>query len=122
MKVEDIRLENLRSLVAEKGTIAAVAQAAETPASYLSQILNRIKSRTGKPRDVGSDLARKLETGCGKPHGWMDQLHIFGDAGDVVRIEASSLEELEEILGKLETEQLHKLIAGALEKHSKKGG
>ncbi|MCG8998137.1 S24 family peptidase [Laribacter hongkongensis] len=66
---------NLQSLVAEKKTIAAVSKAANTSPSYISQILTRAPSRTGKPRDVGSELARKLEDGCGKPTGWMDALH-----------------------------------------------
>lgn len=48
---------------------------ADTAPNYLSEILNRSPSRTGKPRDMGSDLARKIEHGCGKPRGWMDQDH-----------------------------------------------
>jgi hypothetical protein len=75
MKVESVRLNNLRALIAELGTIAAVAKAAGTPASYLSQVLTRVPSRTGKPRDIGPQLARKLEIGCGKPEGWMDAPH-----------------------------------------------
>ncbi|OQS41149.1 hypothetical protein B0T39_09320 [Chromobacterium haemolyticum] len=120
MRVEDIRLDNLRTLVTEMSTIAAVAQVADTSPSYLSQILNRVPSRTGKPRDVGPDLARKLEQGCGKPMGWMDHPHPIGSGGQVQRIEASSLEELASILGELETNTLHKLITDALAQHAKK--
>lgn len=42
---------------------------------YLSQILNGVKSSTGKARGVGDKLARKLEEGCGKEVGWMDKPH-----------------------------------------------
>lgn len=80
MRVEEIRLLNLQKLVAEMKTSAAVAKAASTAPSYISQILTRAPSRTGKPRDVGSDLARKLESGCGKPVGWMDSLHDGDEA------------------------------------------
>jgi SOS-response transcriptional repressor LexA len=69
---KEIRLFNLKSLVAEFKTIEAVAQRAETPAVYLSQILNGVKSSTGTTRGVGNALARKLELGCDKPTGWMD--------------------------------------------------
>lgn len=88
MTVEQTRLDNLRLLVTEKGTIAAVAEAAGTPASYLSQILTRAPSRTGKPRDIGSQLARKLEAGCTKPAGWMDVPHRGLDDEDSIFLDA----------------------------------
>lgn len=73
MNNKSIRLQNLRLLVEERGTIAAVAAAAETSESYLSQILNRHPLPSGRPRNVGDHLARKLESGCGKEEGWMDK-------------------------------------------------
>jgi len=72
---KEIRLTNLKSLVTEFKTIEAVAQRADSPAVYLSQILNGVKSSTGRVRGVGDALARKLEAGCGKPTGWMDKNH-----------------------------------------------
>lgn len=79
MIVEEIRLENLKSLISEFKSAAEVARITGVPASYLSQVLTRVESRTGKPRDIGSPVARKLETGCGKPRGWMD--HDHSDVG-----------------------------------------
>lgn len=73
MTVEDNRLENLKLLIKEFGSAAEVARLSGTAASYLSQIINRVPSRTGKPRDIGAELARKLENGCGKFKGWMDE-------------------------------------------------
>lgn len=70
---KEIRIANLRALVTEFKTIEAVAQRARTPAVYLSQILNGVKSSTGTTRGVGNALARKLETGCGKKNGWLDK-------------------------------------------------
>ncbi|MFC3470240.1 LexA family protein [Massilia oculi] len=73
--VKELRLENLRSLVAEFKTADAVAQRAQTAPMYLSQILNGAKSSTGNARGIGDKLARKLEEGCGKEVGWMDRPH-----------------------------------------------
>lgn len=72
---EEIRLDNLNALVYEFGSIAEVAKKARTPPNYISQIRKRVPSKTGNPREVGTDLARKLEDGCGKPRGWMDHDH-----------------------------------------------
>ncbi|WP_148716851.1 S24 family peptidase [Chitinolyticbacter meiyuanensis] len=75
MTVEEIRLQNLLALVADFGSAAEVARRADTSASYLSQIITRVPSRTGKARDVGAKLARKLEAACGKHEGWLDVAH-----------------------------------------------
>lgn len=75
MTIEEIRLRNLRALIQRFGTIATVAEKANTAPAYLSQITNRAPSRTGKPRDMGSALARKIEAGCGLSTGWMDTDH-----------------------------------------------
>lgn len=71
--IAEIRLENLELLVEEFETADAVAERCGTSAVYLSQIRNQAKdSKTGKPRQIGDPLARKLETGCDKEIGWMD--------------------------------------------------
>ena len=75
MKIEDVRLHNLKLLVSEQRTLAAVADASETSPAYLSQILTRSRRASGQARNVGPQLARKLEHGCGKPDGWMDIFH-----------------------------------------------
>lgn len=72
---KELRLENLRALIAEFKTAEAVAQRASTAPMYLSQILNGAKSSTGKARGIGDALARRLEEGCGKEPGWMDRPH-----------------------------------------------
>ena len=72
---KELRIENLRALVAEFKTADEVAKRAGTAPMYLSQILNGSKSSTGTPRGVVDALARKLEHGCGKEVGWMDRPH-----------------------------------------------
>lgn len=64
----DIRLANLKRLIAEFGTIARVAELSETSEKYLSNLLNA--GPDGKK--LGNRVAEKLETGCCKPPGWMD--------------------------------------------------
>lgn len=74
--IAEIRLDNLDLLIAEKGTQELVAALAGTSSVYLSQIKNRAAdTKTGKLRQMGDDMARKLESGCEKEVGWMDNLH-----------------------------------------------
>ena len=75
MDIKQIRLQNLRSIILETGTIAKLARLSETAPAYLSQILNSLPTSTGKPRSVGDKLARKLELAVNKPYGWMDKDH-----------------------------------------------
>lgn len=74
--VGDIRRANLLLLIEEAGTMEALAEAADTNTVYLSQIRNRtVDAKTGRPREMGSRIARKLEAARQKPTGWMDRQH-----------------------------------------------
>lgn len=76
--IADIRLENLELLVVEFGTQDKVAELAETSPVYLSQLRNKAPdSKTGKLRQIGDPMARKLELGCRKEVGWMDNVHAL---------------------------------------------
>ncbi len=77
-----VRLSNLESLIAEAGSVVALARLAKTSESYLSQIRNQFRTPKGTPRGVGNNLAAKLEQGMGKPNGWMDEQHgcFFADS------------------------------------------
>jgi hypothetical protein len=79
--IQEIRRTNLRLLIEESDdkTAIALAKRCDTSASYLSQILIRFKMASGKSREVGTGLARKLEKGCKKPKGWMDSVHHDGE-------------------------------------------
>lgn len=70
MENKEIRLINLRKLLSEVKTAAALAYAANTSPSYISQILSQ-KTRGS----IGNKLARRLEVATGKPKGWLDTLH-----------------------------------------------
>ena len=75
-KLQQIRLHNLERLIAEAGSAAELARRANTNSAYLSQLRHQMPTRKGTPRRVGDDLAEKLETGMGKPKGWMDEARV----------------------------------------------
>lgn len=93
---KELRIENLRTLVKEFKTADAVAQRAGTAPMYLSQILTGAKSSTGKPRGVGDTLARRLESGCGKPEGWLDQQHDIAATEVTINIPGATRTKLAE--------------------------
>lgn len=70
MENREIRLANLRKLLRETKTAAALAYAANTSPAYISQILS--KKTKGS---IGNKLARRLELAANKPKGWLDLLH-----------------------------------------------
>lgn len=80
--IKEIRRRNLALLEREAGSWAALARAAGTSASYLSQICTERKTQKGTIRAVGDELAKKLERGMGKPRGWMDTNHVMEDRSD----------------------------------------
>ena len=74
--VHQIRRENLDLLASELGSMDRVAALVETSAVYLSQLKKQsIDQKTGRPRQMGDKLARRLEKGCKKEEGWMDVDH-----------------------------------------------
>lgn len=73
---EELRRENLELLVEQFGSLRALADAIETNPAYLSQVRNALpESSTGKPKEIGAALARRLENAAGKERGWMDHEH-----------------------------------------------
>jgi len=72
--VAEIRLINLEILLKEAGTADALAERCGLSPVYISQIRSRaIDRKTGKPRNLGAQAARKLEEGMERPSGWMDR-------------------------------------------------
>lgn len=74
--VEEVRRIRLKMLINEVGGTAADLNRAtrknDRDSTY-SQILNQsLGSKTGKPKQMGSPMARALEEACSKPVGWMD--------------------------------------------------
>lgn len=75
MDVKKIRLENLKSLIAEHSSAANLSKVTGVNEAYISQIINGAPLPSGNPRGVGDRMARTLENSCNKPYGWMDVRH-----------------------------------------------
>ncbi|MET3232236.1 UNVERIFIED_ORG: SOS-response transcriptional repressor LexA [Burkholderia sp. 1263] len=77
MKTNDeIRRDNLLIAIKRLRTAVALAEKADVSAAYLSQIKNQTpESKTGKPKAMGDDVARKIEIALGESLGWMDTEH-----------------------------------------------
>lgn len=95
--VEEVRRLRLLQLKQDYKTWVELGQMAGLGSrdSTLSQIANMSPgSRTGQPKTMGSDLARRLEASCGKPEGWMDTDPAFDDTtwpfGDLVDLKKVS--------------------------------
>jgi phage repressor protein C with HTH and peptisase S24 domain len=88
--VEDTRHQNLLALIAEHGTTAKLARKTGKSEAQLGQLANRhLHSKTGKPRNIGSEVARDIEAALNLPQGWMDQPH---DAESHVREPTATFE------------------------------
>ena len=73
-----IRIQNLEELIRKAGTLDKVAQVAGSSAVYLSQVrTGAIDVSTGRRRELGTRMARRLETAFEKPEGWMDTDHAI---------------------------------------------
>lgn len=77
MDIKTIRKLNVRLLEREIGSLSALARKAGTSQSYLSQCVG-----AAGIRQVGDEMARRLEHSMGKPHGWLDEAHT--DEGEML--------------------------------------
>lgn len=75
MDINQIRLQNLKTLIAECGTLTALADKADTSQSYISQVIHSTKNPNGVARSLGTRICRKIEAALLKPPGWMDLQH-----------------------------------------------
>ena len=75
------------------GSAVNLAEAAKVSSAYLSQIKKQLPdSKTGKPKAMGDDVARKIEIALGEPEGWMDVAHdlpesILGTLSEAINLE-----------------------------------
>lgn len=72
--VTDIRHANLLRLIAVAGSVQALATSIGRSHSQVSQLKNKSPhSKSGRPREIGDDMARHIEEARNLPTGWMDQ-------------------------------------------------
>ncbi len=74
MTVDEIRRHRLGELLDELGSLVALARLlGHNGTAQISQWKTSAPdSKTGKPRKISDDSARRIETVTGKPRGWMD--------------------------------------------------
>ena len=111
--IADIRHDNLLELIEEFGSAEALAEAADTSPVYLSQLRNKAPdSKTGKPRQIGDPLARKLEAAACKPVGWMDNVHHWP-------AQVQTVLSVMEHMTPWQLDQIVKIVAALSEPHPK---
>lgn len=72
----DYRRANLLSLLEREGTLESIATRVGSSPIYLSQIRTQAPdAKTGRPRSMGTVLARRIEQAYKLPDGWMDRQH-----------------------------------------------
>lgn len=82
--IADIRHRNLLILLEQAGSAKKLSDKTGVPAAYISQVRNRSKSSTGKPRGIGDEVARQLEAGMGKSLGWLDAGDLSSSERDLL--------------------------------------
>lgn len=74
--IDEIRRANLRRLDIELGGPSVIADLAKmSPSQYTNLRDGARDSRTGKPRGMRKETARRLELAAGKAAGWLDEPH-----------------------------------------------
>jgi len=74
--IDELRRENIRKIEGELGSAAITAKAiGMSLAQYLNLRDGAKDSKTGKPRGMRKETARKIEEATGKPQGWLDSMH-----------------------------------------------
>lgn len=74
--IDEIRRKNLEIAIGRVRTAAALAGLIGTAPAYLSQIKRSTPdSKSGTPKTMGDDVARRIEVAIGESVGWMDADH-----------------------------------------------
>jgi len=67
MNTKEIRLKNLNGLIEKHGNQKKLSDLIDIDSSYLSQLKN-----PSNPKNIGENMARKIEAALGLQKGWMD--------------------------------------------------
>lgn len=71
--IDEIRRHNLRQIEAENGGPASAAKLLGMSPSQFANLRDGAKdSKTGRPRGMRKETARRIEIAAGKPTGWLD--------------------------------------------------
>ena len=73
---DEIRRLNMLVAMKRAGNAAKLAELVSTSPAYLSQIKNKVPdSKSGTPKAMGDEVARRIEAAINEPTGWMDAAH-----------------------------------------------
>lgn len=78
LTAEEIRHQNFVLLLDTQcgGVLARMAEKLSKQPAYIHHMRNQtVHSSTGKPRELGKDVAREIEAAFGLERGWMDHEH-----------------------------------------------
>ena len=79
--IDEIRRENLRKLEIEAGGVKSVADRIGMSVSQFANLRDGAKdSKTGRPRGMRKETARKIEESLGKTSGWLDINHVIAES------------------------------------------
>lgn len=86
--IDEIRRKNLEIAIGRVRTAAALAGLIGTAPAYLSQIKRSTPdSKSGTPKTMGDDVARRIEVAIGESVGWMDADHSNIPGADFQRFD-----------------------------------
>ncbi len=83
--IDEVRRAAMRLLEKEAGSVAAAAkQAGMSYSQWVNLRSGAIDSKTGKPRGMRKETARKIEAAFGKTEFWLDIADLVDDASGVI--------------------------------------
>lgn len=121
--IAETRRQRLQMLIDEFGSVAELNDRLERPRTdaTLTQIKNQSPHhKTGRPRAMGDDIARALETRLGKPEGWMDTPPTYAELHGT----PDALSKMSELMSAMEPEMQYQAVrlVGALAEPPKANG
>lgn len=119
--VEEIRRARLKELVQHVGGLASLNRLTgkQDRDSTYSQLVNAsVGSKTQKPKEMGSALARAIEEHLNLPRGWMDNEDSASTAWPFPSINRSSWDALSDAQRKAIEEWVRSQVSGFLSKVS----
>lgn len=93
--IDEIRRDNIRLIEHECGGPAAAANRIGMSHTQFTNLRNGAKdSKTGKPRGMRKDTARRIEEALNKPPGWLDIDHSQSTTTELNQLNKSGVHEI----------------------------
>lgn len=87
MTIDEIRIKNLKQLISDNGSAAALGRKIGVSDSQITQWKNAYpEAKTKKPRGISDDMCRHIENACEKPRGWLDNINLSDDEAQLLAL------------------------------------